>query len=358
MAPKKRSDIPNRVYWHRNQWQYKVRDDERRMLGRAWHPLGGTKDDLLPMFAAYAKLRERLGQSGGMDRLFTKWESEVLLHPSNPLDYSERTKQDKLKHLKTLRRAFGAMSPGHIRPKHCAQFLDIRGQSSKSQANQEFNTLSVVFKFAVRWGVVDINPCKGISRHKIKDRDRLPTRAELEALKSVSTPFIKLYIDLKFKTGLRQKDLLELKVSDCDFNSAGIPIKTSKTKKKGYIPWDDELKTIIKELMALNAVQGPTVMCVKGGKPVGQDTFEGRWWLCMERALAPNNATNPPTPPVLAERFREHDIRATHATVAEDEYGLDATDQLLHDNPAQKKAYLRSKKAVTVQPLPLKRNDD
>lgn len=342
----KRKDVPNRVYWHRNQWQYKARADERLILGKAWWPLGGTQDNLLPAHQAFAALQERLGQAGGMDKLFSKWEREILLHPSNPLDYSDRTKADKIKHLKILRTAFGHMSPSSIRPKHCAQYLDLRGAKSRSQANQEFNTLSVVFKSAVRWGVVDINPCKGLSRHKIQDRDRLPTRAELEALKSVSTPFIRLYVDLKYKTGLRQKDLLELRVRNCDFKAAGIPITTSKTGKKGYIPWDDELRDVIRGLMRLNKVQGETVICTDRGKALSGDAFSARWGRCMDAALSSG---------VLSERFREHDIRATHATAAEDDHGLNATDQLLHDNPNQKKAYLRSKKATTITPLPLKK---
>lgn len=342
----KRNDIPNRVYWHRSQWQYKARDDERLALGKAWWPLGGTQDDLLPMFQAYALLQERLGQSGAMDRLFTKWQAEVLLHASNPMDYSERTKEDKVKHLRILRKAFGHMSPSAIRPKHCAQFLDARGQSSKSQANQEFNTLSVVFKFAVRWGVVDINPCKGLSRHKIKDRERLPTREELEAFKTVCSPFLRLYVDLKYKTGLRQKDLLELRVRD--LQGEGITLTTSKTGRKGLIPWDDELREIVRGLMRLNRVQGETVICNDRGKPLSQHTFGARWGNTMNRALESG---------VINDRFREHDIRATHATTAEDEHGLNATDQLLHDNPNQKKAYLRSKKATTITPLPLKKGE-
>lgn len=340
----KRKDIPNRVYWHRNQWQYKVRDDERGVLHKAWWPLGGTQDDLVPMFLAHAALQERLKTSCAMDKLISKWEREVLLHESNPLEYSERTKQDKIKHLVTLRRAFGQMSPAAIRPKHCAEFLDLRGQSSKSQANQEFNTLSRIFAFAVRWGVVDINPCKGLSRHKIKDRDRLPTRAELEAFKTVCSPFLALYVDLKYKTGLRQKDLLQLKIRD--LGDEGITLKTSKTGRKGMIPWDDELREIVRGLMRLNKVQGETVICNDRGQPLSQNTFWARWGNTMNRAMATG---------VVAVRFREHDIRATHATAAEDEHGLNATDQLLHDNPAQKKAYLRSKKATTITPLPLRK---
>ena len=342
----KRKDIPNRVYWHRNQWQYKARDDERQILGKAWYPLGGDKDDLLPMFQAHAVLQERLGQSGAMDRLFTKWEREILLHPSNPMDYSQRTIEDKIRHLVILRKAFGHMSPGAIRPKHCAQYLDLRGQSSKSQANQEFNTLSVVFRFAVRWGVVDINPCKGLSRHKMKDRDRMPSREELEALKTVCSPFLRLYIDLKYKTGLRQKDLLELRVRDCNFNTEGIPIKTSKTGKKGHIPWDDELKDVIRGLMRLNRVQGETVICSDRGKPLSQNTFTARWGKAMTLAVEKG---------LIESRFWEHDIRARHATDAEDDHDLDASNQLLHKDKRTKEKYLRSKKAVVVQPLPLKK---
>lgn len=342
--PPKRNKLPPRVYWHRNKWQYFCRKDEKLITGKTWVPLGGTQEDLVPMLQAYAALQERLGQSGGMNKLFNKFEREILLDPSNPLDYSPRTIQDKLKHLVFLRDAFGAGSPAEIRPMHCAEYLDLRGKSSKSQANQEFNTLSIVFKMAVRWGVVDVNPCRGLSRHKIKDRERLPTFDELQKFKATCSPFLRLYIDLKYKTGLRQKDLLELRVRD--LQGEGITLTTSKTGRKGLIPWDDELREIVRGLMRLNRVQGETVICSGRGKPLSQHTFGARWQNAMNRALKSG---------AVAERFREHDIRATHATIAEDEHGLNATDQLLHDNPAQKKAYLRSKKATTITPLPLKK---
>lgn len=346
--PPKRNKLPPRVYWHRNKWQYFCRKDEKLITGKTWVPLGGTQEDLVPMLQAYAALQERLGQSGGMNKLFNKFEREILLDPSNPLDYSPRTIQDKLKHLTFLRDAFGAGSPTEIRPMHCAEYLDLRGKSSKSQANQEFNTLSIVFKMAVRWGVVDVNPCRGLSRHKIKDRDRMPSHEELEALKTVCDPFLKLYIDLKYKTGLRQKDLLELKIRDCNFNSEGIQVKTSKTGKKGFIPWDDELKDVIRGLLRLNKIQGETVICGPRGKPLSQNTFTARWGKAMTKAVNKG---------LLESRFWEHDIRARHATDAEDDHDLDASDQLLHNDKRTKQKYLRAKKAIRVEPLPLKKSD-
>lgn len=99
--------------------------------------------------------------------------------------------------------------------------------------------------------------------------------------------------------------------------------------------------------MRLNKVQGETVICGPRGKPLSQNTFTARWGKAMTKAVDKG---------LIESRFWEHDIRARHATDAEDEHGLDASDQLLHNDKRTKQKYLRSKKAVRVEPLPLKRD--
>jgi integrase len=329
-------DRPARVYWQRNQWQYRAKADEVAILGNTWYKLGKTA---IEARYAYAKMREMLDDAGGMDRLFSRF-VQYVLQPNLP-EYSERTIADKLIHIDKLRKVFGRMAPQHVRPTHCARYLDERGKASKSQANQEFNTLSVVFKYAVRWGVVDKNPCLGISRHKIKDRTRLPTHQEIAAFCAVSTPFIQRYTRFKYKTGLRQRDILTLTVRQID--DAGIHVTTSKTGKKGLIGWDDELRELVREIISANKIQGETLFCTARGLPYSKTSFDSRWQYCMTKAMKLG---------VIKERFWEHDIRASHATEAEDAHGLDATDQLLHDNPKQKQTYLRNKKATKITPLP------
>lgn len=329
-------DRPPRVYWRRNSWQYKARSEEVTILGKNWVKLGVTAVECR---FKYAQIKETLTHSGGMDRLFTRFEKYVL--EPNLVEYSDRTLADKRGHVVKLRKVFGKMAPQSLRPTHCARYLDERGKKSKSQANQEFNTLSVVLRYAVRWGVIDTNPCEGISRHKIKSRDRLPTWEEISALMSVATPFIEQYIKFKYKTGLRQRDILTLSIRKID--DQGIHVKTSKTHKKGLIEWDAELRDLVRHIMSSNKIQGETLFCNKYGQPFCKSSFGSRWQYVMDKAL---------TKGVLEVRFWEHDIRATHATSAEDDHGWNATDQLLHENPRQKEAYLRGRRETIVQPLP------
>jgi len=331
-------DIPKRVYWHRNQWQYKARDDEKIVLGKVWTPLGS---ELSQMFIRYAELKELLHSAGGMDKLFTKFEVEILHCQSNPANYSERTIKDKLDHIKKLRPVFGQMHPSSVRPTHCAAYLDKRGQVSKSQANQEFNTLAACLKWAVRWGVIDRNPCQGISRHKLKARTRSPSLDELRGFKSVSSPFIQCWVDLKFMTGLRQKDMLDLRVDQCDFNGEGISVRTSKTNKAGIIYWNNDLRDCIRKILSQNKVQGTTVFCDKRGCRISLSNFKARWHKAMKNALKVK---------AIEESFWEHDIRSRFAIESEKQ-GIDATDQLLHENPKQKETYLRERKATKVTAL-------
>ena len=64
----------------------------------------------------------------------------------------------------------------------------------------------------------------------------------------------------------------------------------------------------------------------------------------MNKALSAKN--NP-----LKEKFNEHDIRATHATLVEEKAGIEMASQNLgHDSLKTTKQYLRSRKYTRTKP--------
>lgn len=322
--------MPARVYFKNGYFRYLVPAEMRATVDKTWVKLGKTGKEAL---IAYAEFMAKQGISTGMASLFDRYFVEIVPQKA------ERTQKDNRREIEYLKKAFGHMTPQQIRPVHAAQYLDIRGRQSKVQANHELALLSHVFTWGKRWGIVDSNPCQGMARHKLKARTRLVSNEELAIFKKRATGFIKLYVDLKYQTGLRKGDLLKLKLSD--IKDTGILIKTSKTNKAGLVVMTEELRATIKKIMSLNKVQGQTLICDKRGRPLKEGTFNSRWRECMNKALTSGE---------LIERFTEHDIRAKHATDAQ-EQGLNATDQMLHENATTTKAYLRSKKTTQVTPL-------
>lgn len=339
MSPKRRTidnDMPSYVYWKNGAWRLMAPPHLRMYLPeqKTWYRLGTTKPEAMNR---YAELMGNLQTEAGMTKLFNRYEAEVIPHKA------PRTQKDNLKELKKLRPVFGKMHPTQVTTQHCQQYLDHRGKQSRTQANHEIALLSHIFRKAMQWGVVTQNPVKGVEKHKIRARDRYVEDWELDEFLSVATPFIKAYVEFKLITGLRQGDILNLPLNALREN--GIPVKTSKTGKRGIIPWVPELTQAVKDLKACNKKQGLMLVCNRSGRPLKDSAFHNRWGECMRKALKETR---------LQERFTEHDLRAKHATEL-DEAGGNATDNLLHDDTRTTKTYLRSRKATTITPLVRKR---
>ena len=332
MSPKPKTlhrDMPTYVHWKNGAWRFKA---PKHLLAyvpgrKTWIKLGVDKQEALKR---YAEIMGNLSQESGMSKLFNRYEADVI--PAK----APRTRKDNLKEMKQLRGVFGGMHPSEITTMHCQQYLDLRGKSSKTQANHEIALLSHIFRKAMQWGIVDRNPVKGAEKHKIKARDRYVEDWELDEFLKASTPFIKAWVDVKLMTGLRQGDLLALPLNA--LREDGIAVTSRKTGRKGFIAWTPALKKAINALKACNRVQGMTVVCDRHGKPLSDSAFQNRWRAVMTDALEQTE---------LAERFTEHDLRAKHATDV-DQAGGDATANLLHDDKRTTDAYLRSKKPVNI----------
>ena len=225
------------------------------------------------------------------------------------------------------------------------EYIERRGRTSPSQANQEVSTLSQCLRYASVWGLMrGTNPVTGIIRHTIKARELIPSIEELEIFKQHASPFIAAYTDLKLETSLRQSDLLDLSIKKHFFED-GIRIQTGKTGKRLFFPWTDKLKDCVSRLMACNKQQGDFLICNINGDRLSKNTFSGRWKTGMEKALTAKQ--NP-----LREKFCEHDIRATHATLLEEKIGIEAASlNLGHDNLKTTRIYLRSKKYEQTRPF-------
>ncbi|WP_428398207.1 tyrosine-type recombinase/integrase [Marinobacter salarius] len=342
MSPRRKTtnlDMPTHVHWKNGAWRFKTPKHLIPFVpGRkTWLKLGTEKREALQ---EYAKLMGNLSNESGMSKLFNRYEADVI--PTK----APRTQKDNRKELKQLRSVFGNMHPAELTTMHCQQYLDIRGKQSKTQANHEIALLSHIFRKAMQWGVVNSNPVKGVEKHRVKARDRNPEHWEIDEFLSVATPFITAWVDFKLMTGLRQGDILALKVDV--LRTDGIWGRASKTGKRYFVEMDNELKAAIKALMACNRVQGLTVVCNRSGQPLTEDAFRNRWQDVMNKALAETK---------LSERFTEHDLRARYATDL-DEMGGDVQESLQHSDRRTSDTYIRSKRPSKITVLSRKKSGE
>jgi integrase len=326
---RKNSGLPPRVYLKNGAYRYMVPDHQRAKLGTSWYRLGTNKMEL---WTAYSKLQADLNNDGGMMALFDRYARDVI--PGK----APRTQKDNLAEMKNLRAVFGKMEPEQIQLSMAYEYLDHRGKTSRTQANHEMALLRHVFSYAVRWGRLQLNPLQGMHKLSVPIRDRTPTPEEINAVRKHADPLINLWLQFKQQTGLRQADLLNIKIAD--FMPDGIKVKPNKNAKNGRVNWSDDLRKTVDEILAMQKVQGMTLFCDARGKPIHMRVIQSRFSKAVKAAMAAGE---------LEESFTENDVRSSFATKS-DELGHDATKQLLHKSPNAKKHYVH-RKVTEVTPM-------
>lgn len=97
------------------------------------------------------------------------------------------TQRDYAQYIKLLDAVFGNLPIDEIRPFDIAEYVRVRGESSKVRANREKALFSTIFNHARAWGYTDsTNPCIGIKGFKEKPRDRYVSDDEYMAVWNVA----------------------------------------------------------------------------------------------------------------------------------------------------------------------------
>lgn len=350
-----------RVYWYRNQWQYKATTEERQAKLKSWEPLGPTDTTAR---LRYAEIKNSIGSLGGMTLLFDKFEAEVVAKKK-----AKETRDDDMSRIKKLRPVFGHTDPRLIKPKDIQKYVDIRADTSINRARKEYSLLNQLFNRCKVWIDLEINPCDGVKLPaKPKSRSRLPEPWEIAEVRKFASDQLKLYIDLKFATGLDQKVLRELLLEDvlksniAEFIShgnqidigismlkeEGVAVARFKTGVKGFVSWSPDLMNTIVAIFKLRKAEGrtgATLFCSSRNTKWSKDTFNNNWQAAKKAALK-NGA--------LKENFTEHDMRASHLQAAE-ALGFDGTTQLLHNDKRTTEIYRRSKEVKRINPVNLEK---
>lgn len=231
------SHLPERMYLHKGTY-YLVDKDNK------WTNLGKTLPKAL---AEYHKLVSFEHSINSMGDLIDRYMREVS--PTK----SEASYKSEISAAKFLRAAFHEIPPNTLNAQVIYQYIDYRSQTAPVRVNREIALLSHMFKKAIRWGVVESNPCHDVERNPEKPRERYVKDDELLAFQQYIPKWLSLYLDLKMLTGLRQTDLLNLRFDH--FTDEGLLVRMSKTERRSnkqlLIEWTDDLKKTYKAIQGL-----------------------------------------------------------------------------------------------------------
>lgn len=249
-----------------------------------------------------------------------------------------RTYQDNQQEAANLLKVFAKVAAASIRPMHIARYLDVRGVKAPVRANREISLLSHVFSHAMRWGVMDANPCIGVAKHTEKGRDRYVTDQEFEAVKNMASPLISALMEFAYLTALRKGDILAMRRDQ--ITEEGIWVKQSKTGAKQLYVWSPGLRKVVDRVNQLHTiVRGLHLFCNRRGQPYTDAGIKAMWnRVQVKWADAGGN------------RFTFHDIRAKALTDAKGK-GMDAQAMAGHATQAMTDHYIKQREVKRVTPL-------
>ncbi len=200
-------------------------------------------------------------------------------------ELATRTQSDYRQHQKKLLAVFGKMKADDIKIEQVRIYMDKRGVSSKNQANQEVSSMSRVFGWGFERGYVKGNPCRGIRKFTLADRDVYIPDEDYLAVYECARIEVKVAMEISYLCAAREGDVFDLIVSE--LMEDGIFIEQNKTGKKQIKKWTPRLRAAIdlakKHLIGKSAA-GYVIPSPSGGR-MNKKTFN-TWWNNAKKQAA------------------------------------------------------------------------
>lgn len=209
----------------------------------------------------------------------------IFLDSPSFTDLAQRTQSDYRQHQKKLLAVFGKMKADAIKIEQVRIYMDQRGMSSKNQANQEVSSMSRVFGWGFERGYVKGNPCRGIRKYTLVDRDVYIPDEDYIAIYESARVEIKIAMEISYLCAAREGDVFDLKIHD--LRVEGIFIEQNKTGKKQIKQWTPRLKSAVelaKKHFIHQSPDGYVLPSPSGGR-MNKKTFN-TWWNNAKKEAA------------------------------------------------------------------------
>ena len=232
-----------------------------------------------------------------------------------------------------LEPVFGHMALADLKAAHVYRYLVEHGTVS---ANRDRSLLSAAYTHARNIGAFEgQDPTKGLQfRNAETPRRRYITDAELDTLLAAASPKLACILRLAYLTGMRQSDLLRLRLAD--IGEEGITFSTGKTGTLTLIEWTDDLRAAVDDAKRLWRRFGREYLfesmprgkhAKRGPGPYTPSGLRALWRVVREKAGLPD--------------VRLHDLRRKAGSDFEDEN--DAGKLLGHADPRTTRRHYRAK---------------
>lgn len=176
--------------------------------------------------------------------------------------------------------------PENIDDQEIQEYLAGMAMSSKSPSRSSFKHMVYGLRFYFRH--IGENK-RAINLPALKNETKLPTILNKSELKKLfNAPSLlkhRIILTLSYSAGLRSKELINLKISDIDFERKTIHIRKSKYNKDRIVPLSNYIAIGLKKYLK---AENPDTWLFNGKEPSGKYSPKGLSWV-MREALKKTN---------------------------------------------------------------------
>ncbi len=232
----------------------------------------------------------------GFEKVYKLLQQQVILRGQ-----SKSTLDNYIRRIAQISLHFGKL-PEQVSDDEINEYLASLAMSSKSPSRSNFKHAVYGLRYYFR---LLGNNKRAISLPSLKGDTRLPVilnRSELKELfKAPALLKHRIVLTLIYSAGLRGQEVINLKLSDIDFERYTIHIRQSKYKKDRIVPLSRYMDKGLKKYIA---AENPHVWLFNGKEPDGRYSVRGLSWVMRETLKKTS----------IKKEVNLHSLRHTYAT--------------------------------------------
>lgn len=232
----------------------------------------------------------------GFEKVVFRLEQQVTLRGQ-----SKSTLQNYIRRIALFVVHFGKL-PEHIDPEDINEYLAALARDPRSPSRSSFKHMVYGLRYYYRLLGMNKN---AIALPSLKKDTKLPTilnQAELKEL--FAAPALlkhRIVLALIYSAGLRGQEVINLKISDVDFERLTIHIRQSKFKKDRIVPLADSMAFGLKKYLK---AENPHIWLFNGKEADGRYSVRGLSWVIRENLKKTS----------ITKEVNLHSLRHSYAT--------------------------------------------
>ena len=208
------------------------------------------------------------------EKVVHKMEQQVVLRGQ-----SKSTLNNYIRRIALMVVHFGKL-PEFVDPEEINEYLVSLARDPKSPSRSSFKHMVYGLRYYFR--MMGMNK-SAIALPSLKKDAKLPVILNMQELRALfASPTLlkhRIVLTLIYSAGLRGQEVINLKISDVDFERRTIHIRQSKFKKDRILPLSEYMAAGLKKYLQ---AESPHIWLFNGKEPDGRYSVKGLSWVMRE----------------------------------------------------------------------------